>query len=662
MAKNRMPARQFLGITGNGETCAMISPNGAIHWFCIPRFDSPFVFGRLIDRKSGLFEIVPTGIHAADWRQEYRPASAVLDTTCTGPENEDLFTITDWMPWGKRELRRLITPERECVRVRMKILPTFDYRRAAHEWSSEIKDISGTECAVVTARAAGQSMSIFIPMEALAHTPEEISEKCSGDALTLDIKLDKPVEAAITYTDIPDGLPVPPEEPWEQSLDATLRYWSDWLDNGKYEGIYIEQFQRSLITMKLLTYAPTGAVLAAGTTSIPQRPGTGSNWDYRYSWVRDGAFNAFAYVEAGFPTEAKAFVDFLFSAMSTKAGEKPWQPLYRIDGNPDCSEQILEHLEGFHGDYPVRIGNLAYVQDQHDAEGAVLDALWDVYTNTCDAGFLEKHWEKTQIAANFVNGHWMETDNGIWELRGVIAHYTHSKAMCWIALDRAAGIAEVLGHADQAEKWRATADKIKEEVAVRGWNKKMRTFTFAYDIPMTDTSLLAIPLGGMFPADDRKVRSMVKRIESELVYGNLVARNIFETTPFLLTTFWLARYYILAGLPVKARAIVDSGLSTMTDLGLYCEQAVSPADVKGPEPAVVLRSAFDLFTAYDSFASFGKFVNQLYTYYTNRNTGADSKRTKANRVSKEDEKYFRGNFPQTYSHEELVRTLVRLGI
>jgi alpha,alpha-trehalase len=649
-------ANRFYGIVGNGETCALVGPAGAIDWFCFPRFDSPFVFGRIIDDASGFLDIKPKGVAFARTQQRYRPATAILDTDWLDAEGIAVMRATDWMPRGRRELRRLLTSLGGSSQAEVAVLPTFDYRRAGHEWSHRDDEIGGVRFARYTAQSGAMSIHLLIPAHAVS--PESQGIASASGALRLIVDLTYPVEIILLYAE--SGETPAPDTDTEGALSRESAFWETWLRQASYRGAYIEEFQRSLITMKLLTFAPTGAILAAGTTSLPQRPGTGSNWDYRFSWVRDGAYCTSAWVEAGFHEEAKAFLNFVFSVMDMKG--KPWQPLYKIDGDADCSETNLDHLSGFLGDPPVRIGNLAYAQIQHDLEGEVLEALWDVYENTRDIEFLKKHWEKVQRVVQWVIGHWMNEDNGIWELREVIGHYTHSKVMCWSALHRAARIADALGHWSMGDRWRETASTIRADVLDHGWNGRMGAFTLAYGMPIADTCLLALPLSGMLEPNHPRVRRMVRRFESELVFDNLVARNIFEPLPFLLVTFWMARYYIMAGHPDKAHATVERSVATMTDLDLFCEHAVSAEDVPSPDLATSFKSATELLTAHESLASFGAFTRALFNYFFYRNPGKKPKKRNKRRYTAEEARMFKGNFPQVYSHEELVRTLVRLGI
>ncbi|MEW6202281.1 MAG: glycoside hydrolase family 15 protein [bacterium] len=644
----------FYGIIGNGETCALVSHTGAIDWFCIPRFDSPFVFGRLVDNKSGTFEIKPIGNQVINWQQKYQPDAAILETECQGANGDDIFTITDWMPWGKRELRRLITPNRPEVELEIYVLPTFDYRRAEHFWTHRSRTFGGVSYENFTAKTDDQLINMLLPSAAVRL--ESGAEYDDADsALKLHIKINSPAEIILSY----DG-DSEPDTDHNAVLDKEVSFWKSWLSKSTYDGEYADEFRRSLITMKLLTYTPTGAILAAATTSLPQHPGTGSNWDYRLAWIRDGVFAAAAYLEAGFTEEAKTFIDFVFSVMNCKPCEKPWQPVYCIDGNPDCREEDLEHLSGFLGDCPVRIGNLAYAQLQHDAEGEVIEVLWDIYEHTHDLEYLKKHWDRVQTAAQYVIDNWMKEDNGIWELRRVKWHFTHSKVMCWTALDRAARIAEVLGHSSFSILWQKAADTIHSDLMRFGWNHKMRAFTLGYDMPITDTSVLAIPLTGMLEPDHPKVRTTVRRIEKELVYDNLVARNIFEPTPFPLVTYWLARYYIMAGQNEKARAIIDRTIAAMTDLKLFREHLMSGEEVPKLDFGVMLKCGVNLLTAYDSFNSLLKLFNSLYRYYRYRNPSRRKGRER--KLTPQEKHLFRGNFPQVYCHEELVRVLVRLGI
>jgi len=625
---------------------------------CIPRFDSGFVFGRLIDSKSGFFEIRPADEGVAVWRQKYVADSAVLRSECAvRGGGAPVFSVTDYMPWGRRELRRLITPGAAGAKVVLELLPTFDYRRSPHSWRRSEAVVGGDLHVLFTASAGTDSLRVYAPASAVEGGVKCAAGESACGGISLLLNVNEDVEIITVYSTSGEDA-YAPAPGGAEAVRAEVERWKRWLSVSEYDGVHEDAFRRSLITMKTLTYERSGAILAAGTTSIPQHPGSGSNWDYRFSWIRDGSYTAAAYAEAGYIDEAKAFMDYAFRVMNRAPGGKPWQPLYRIDGDPDCAEEILEHLDGFMGDRPVRIGNLAYQQNQTDLEGEVLEALWVIYEKTRDADYLAKHYESVREVASFVTRNWAGKDNGIWELRGVITHYTHSKAMCWSAMDRASRIAGVLGGEAEADAWRATADAIKRDVVRKGWKPLMGAFVFAYDCPFPDSCLLAIPLSGMFGPRHPKPVSMAKRFESEIVYDGLVARNILEPAPFLLVTYWMARYYALAGKPEKARRIIDATLEHTTDLGLFCEQALGGGDVPEPGVPIFARAAFEMLTMHNSPASLFSMAKSFYNFYTNRSMFKEN--TETPDVPPEKARMFKGNFPQVYSHEELVRTLMAL--
>jgi len=442
----------------------------------------------------------------------------------------------------------------------------------------------------------------------------------------------------------------------KDELQNEIKFWKDWISKSNYRGIYEDEFNRSLITMKLLTYEPTGAIIAAATTSIPQHPGSGSNWDYRFCWIRDGSYAASAYALAGYFEEAEKFLDFCFSIMSENT--KPFQPLYRIDGNTDCSEKILSHLKGFLGDGPVRIGNLAFEQVQNDLEGEFIDALWIFYENSKNKSILEKYWNKILKIVDWIENHWMDEDNGIWELRGVIGHYTHSKIMCWTSLNRIIKISKILEKIEYVDKWNKILEEIKKDILINGYNKKMKTFTLGYGVPINDTSTLVAILSGLIEPEHEYAINMIKRTEKELCFDNLVARNIFEPSPFHLTTFWMSRCYILMKQKDKALQIIKKSIEQATDLGLFCEQSLSAEELPKLSKKIILRAVFDLIFSHRNFREFKDFIKKMKNFYKYRNKFKE--KTKKPKLNKEQSKLFKGNFPQLYSHEELVQTLIYL--
>jgi GH15 family glucan-1,4-alpha-glucosidase len=645
-------ANSFYGLIGNGETVALVSPRGAIDWLCAPRADAPFVFGRLIDPDSGFCDVALPGADVRTWRQAYLPGTAVLETAAHGHQGERLLRVVDFMPRGRREMRRTFDPAAPGMPVHVRILPTFDYRRATHAWTRDSLLLDGKPFLRFQAHTQQQSLCVLLLEDALESAAEFPGPRACGPGLRLNIKLEAATEIILVYSDA--CAPHLPDTDAAGVLAAECAQWKTWLQGVPYTGAHRETFERSLITMKLLTYAPTGANLAAATTSIPQHPGSGSNWDYRFCWVRDGAYTASAWAHAGCAHEARTALDFFFSCMAPVG--KPWQPVYRISGDPDCSESVLRHLAGFHGDGPVRIGNLAFSQKQNDLEGEVLGALWDYYERTSDRAFLDYHWPSIFRAAEYTAAHWRDTDNGIWELRGVLGHFTHSKVMCWCALDRAARVAAVLHREDRAAAWRAAADAVRSDVLRRGWNRRMKSFTMAYGVPLCDSALLAAPLCGLVDPAGAHARDFMARVEKELTYQSLTARNIFETAPFPLVTYWLAQAHLAAGNARRAREIVDRTLRLTTDLGLFCEHVLSAQDQPKPAPDTYLRSARDLATAHESLKDAAAMLTLFRDFYKHRNTFKE--KTNTPRLTRAQKYQFRGNFPQLYSHEELVKTLV----
>jgi len=635
----------------------------------------------LIDEDSGFWSITAKNFDIDKWKQEYIKDTAILETKAFDKEDNLIFSIKDFMPWGVPEIHRNIEIFQPNLVLELYLQPTFNYRLSEHNWHMYSNGTIKTFVAESSInKNQKQEIQLILDTSKIENEIKDIKPQRNAE-LTFEIKPKNTnsLEFVLKYAEYEsikskNNFNIEAKSNMPNSgdpLQNEIKFWHDWLSISNYKGVHREEFRRSLITMKLLTYEPTGAIIAAATTSIPQHPASGSNWDYRFCWIRDGSYGASAFAEAGYYKEAEAFLDFCFLVMndndenhidnnSCNIVNKPWQPLYRINGDPDCSEKILSHLKGFMGDGPVRIGNLAAEQIQNDLEGEVLDCLWVLYRKTKSTALLEKYWSKIERVCNYVVNHWRDEDNGIWELRGVIGHYTHSKVMCWTALDRAAKIGKILGYIDKVKKWNDESKLIMKDILSNGWNQRMKAFTLGYGVPITDTSTLALPLSGMLDINSFYIVNMIKRIEKELVYEDLVARNIFETAPFPLVTFWLARIYIIRGEIQKAERIIERSLKLATNLGLFCEHAISAEDQPKPPRNVVFRAFFDLIFAYKNFKEFLKFIKKMSLFYKYRNKFKEN--TETPKLTPQQAALFKGNFPQLYSHEELVRTLILLNL
>jgi GH15 family glucan-1,4-alpha-glucosidase len=639
---------------GNGRTCALIDPRGSIDWLCLPRFDSPSVLGRLLDPLGGSFRVEPeSAAPQLAPRPAYRPDTAIIETIHANPDG-DILSITDWMPWGTAGLFRLVRGLRPGARARAILEPAFDYRRGRHRVALRQERVRGLAFTRIITSCTEHALHLWFPASAGAVRILP-GIRGHGEAhIHLDLTRPAPLWLAHTTRDEP---PAPPPEPFS-SLDAEERAWRSWLSRSSYHGPHRELFRRSLVAMRLLCYQPSGAILAAATCSLSQHPGAGAAYDYRFCWIRDGAYAASALAEAGYPDEARAFVDFAFSVMDRECGKKPWQPLYGIGGERDCAEEELWHLEGFLGDAPVRIGNLAYVQLQNDLEGEVLEALWDLYLATRDTRLLAERFDDVRRVMEYVHAHWRDPDSGLWELRGLVGHYTHSKAMCFCAADRASRMARALGREREAAAFQSLAEDIRTAVLAEGFNDRLGAFGMALGVPLLDSSVLAIPLTGLLPASDERVERTVRRIEEELTVADMVQRNPFERSLFQLVTFWLARVHALRGDGARASQIIDACARHATDLGLFFEHLLSDPETPRPRIPALARTARDLILGHGSLAAFADFSAMLWRYFRHRHPTA--RKPRRPRLGPEAARLFRGNFPQLFSHEGLVRSLLSL--
>jgi GH15 family glucan-1,4-alpha-glucosidase len=562
------------------ETCALIAPNGHVEWMCLPRPDSPSVFGALLDRAAGVFAVMPEGVTVPTQRR-YLPGSMVLETTWRTPTGwlvvHDSLSLRTWDGGDRRTdrrrppgnfvggqtLLRVVTCIDGEAEVLLNCLPLFDYGRQPGTWSYAE---GGYESAVVRADGFDHELRLTTNLQlglvqARAYARHAISE---GESLF----------AALSWG---ESAPATVEEAHAESFE-TAKHWRHWLKNGTFPDhpwrIYLE---RSALTLKGLSHAPTGAVLAAATTSLPETPGGERNWDYRFTWIRDSSFLLWGLFTLGF--EWEAFEYFSFLAETVAGGEV--QIMYGIDGEKDLTEHTLDHLSGYGGARPVRIGNGAYDQKQHDVWGMLLDSFaLHVRRNGLSRQLPRAGWD---LLAGYVEqaiDHWHEPDRGIWEVRGDPKHFTASKVLCWVALDRGTKLAEDRGDDERADRWREVADEIKAEVCERGVDDR-GVFKQHYDADALDASLLLLPIMGFLPPDDERIRATVLAIADELTHDGLVLRYRVDETDdglsgeegtFTICSFWLVSALALIGEVERSRALCERLLSFASPLQLYAEE------------------------------------------------------------------------------------------
>ena len=569
------------GFLSDCETCALVAPNGAVEWLCLPRFDSPSVFGAILDRDAGLFRLGPDSVNVPASRR-YLPGTMVLETSWGTRGGwiivRDVLLIGPWHHEDERShshrrsptdydadhaLLRLIRCVNGEVQVNLDCEPKFDYGRYAARWDY---DGPGYHCAVasvdeseITLRLATDMRIGFEGGRACARTLMK-----EGDTLF----------AALTWSEHPG--PRTYDDAYKR-LVWTAHHWQHWLDHADFpDHPWRAHLQRSALTLKGLSYAPTGALVAAATTSLPESVGGERNWDYRYTWIRDSTFMLWGLYSLGFEWEANDY--FYFLADLAEAEQGNLQIMYGVGGEAELPERTLDHLTGYEGSRPVRVGNNAYRQDQHDVWGAMLDSFY-LHTKSRDQ-LPDRIWPILVKQVETALEHWEEPDYGIWEVRGEPKHFTSSKVMCWVAADRGARLAEIRGDMEYAARWQSTADAIKADVCAPAVAER-GVFCQHYDTTALDASVLLLPLVRFLPANDPRIRSTVFAIADELSEEGLVLRYRPAETDdglgggegsFTICSFWLVSALVEIGELSRAHDLCEKLLSYASPLNLYAEE------------------------------------------------------------------------------------------
>jgi GH15 family glucan-1,4-alpha-glucosidase len=569
------------GFLSDCETTALVAPNGSVEWLCLPRMDSPSVFGAILDRDAGMFRVSPDGVDLPSARR-YIPGTMVLETSWWTPGG--WLVVTDALIMGQwhHEHERSATHRRA---------PT-DYD-ADHVFLRMIKCVTGEaqvrmECAPVFnygAEPAHWEYSGDAYHEVQAHT-DRLNHplRLSTD---MNIGLEGPLATTRTllrqgetrYVALSWSEHAPPASVQEarERMTWTCHHWQHWLDRGRFpDHPWRPYLQRSALTLKGLTFAPTGAIAAAATTSLPETPKGVRNWDYRYTWIRDTAMTLWALRAVGFDWEANDFFHFVVEVAESEDGKL--QLMYGVGGEKALPESTLDHLSGYDGASPVRVGNAAHTQHQNDVWGAIVMAI-DLYTPARHR-VNDRLWPIVQTQVENALEHWREPDQGIWEVRSGPQHFTFSKVACWAAADAGARLAD--GRDDQklAARWRTSADEIREDILANAVDER-GVFTQHYGTTALDASTLLIPLIGFLPADDPRVRNTVLAIADELTEDQLVLRYrvgetddglVGEEGAFTICSFWLVSALVLIGEQERARALCTRLLSYASPLQLYGEE------------------------------------------------------------------------------------------
>jgi alpha,alpha-trehalase len=578
--KDAFPPIASYGFLSDCHTSALVSYDGSIEWLCFPRFDSPSAFAALLDRGAGHMSLRPQGVIVPIARR-YEPGTLVIETTWVAETGwvvvKDALTIADWAPADGEGSRRQGRPETahesDCsllrtmtcidgeVEMEMECVPRFDYGAGGAKWD-------GGALGEATATADDGT-------ELLLTSDLELEIEGGAVRGTVRLKEDQTAFCALTWSD--EGLGGPRSAPEAlERIDSTEEFWREWLRDGKFpDHPWRIHLQRSALVLKGLTYTPTGAIVAAPTTSLPETPGGERNWDYRFSWIRDSTFSLWALHTLGFDHEARDFMRFIVDVCKD---HPDLQIMYGIGHERNLEEKTLDHLSGYNGAKPVRIGNGAYDQRQNDVWGSLLDSVY-VHEKALGGRAAPEGRQLIRYQIEAAIDAWPHPDQGIWESRGQPQHYVSSKLMMWVAVDRGARLARSHGFDEQAEEWEAKAEEFKAEILERGVRDGV--FRQHYDTDALDASLLLIPLFRFLRPDDPRVRATVNAIDEELTEHGLVCRYKVEETDdglqgregtFLICSFWMVSALSETGERRRARELCERLLEAAGWLDLFAEE------------------------------------------------------------------------------------------
>ncbi|WP_137991026.1 glycoside hydrolase family 15 protein [Streptomyces vilmorinianum] len=571
------------GLVGDLQTAALVSSKGVVDWFAAPRFDSPSIFAALLDHdRGGYFQLAPEHPEAS-CKQLYYPDTAILVTRFMSPDG--VGEVIDFMPpdqtrtpTDRHTLVRVVRAVRGTVDFALDCRPRFDYGRAEHQL-----ELDGAG-AVFRAPGIDAHLQATFPLER------------DGQDARGKVTLKAGETGGAVFTVCASGgeapAPLSVEEVTAQFWQVA-GFWQNWLRQSRYRGRWPEQVHRSVITLKLLTYAPTGALVAAATMGLPEQVGGERNWDYRFTWVRDGALSVRAMLDLGFVEEATAFVHWLGDRLREREGRdgEPLQTMYRVDGDPDLAEETLDHFEGYRGSAPVRIGNGAADQLQLDIYGEVLYALSQGYEIAQQASY--PGWKRLAQTLDWLAGAWDRPDEGIWETRGGRKDFTYSRLMSWVAFDHGLQLAERFRRPADVERWREARDAVFEQITERGWSEKERSFVQHYDGDVLDASLLLMPRVGFVAPKDPAWLSTLDAMDRKLVSDSLVYRYDPAASPdglrgsegtFSLCTFLYVDALARAGRLPLARYTFEKMQTYANHVGLFAEEVGPSGEQLGNFP------------------------------------------------------------------------------
>lgn len=594
------------GLIGNMHTAALVGMDGSIDWFCFPHFDSPSMFGALLDdQKGGRFKIAPT-TRAGTRRQFYWPDTNVLVTRFLSPDG--VGQIIDFMPVGVEEhepsyhrLIRRVQVLRGTMAFRVECTPAFNYARSEHKVEIGRNTVSFHSPEL----SMGLGTSAPMKQEGSGVAAEFVLQEGQEAQFVLGV-MDPGVERCVTLS----------QQEAEKLFRQTVEYWRRWLSKCTYTGRWREVVYRSALALKLLTFEPTGAIVAAPTCSLPEGIGGERNWDYRYTWLRDAAFTLYGLLRVGFTDEAAKFMQWLEARCHELNPDGSLQIMYGIDGRHTLTEESLDHLEGYRGSRPVRVGNGAYNQLQLDIYGELMDSVY-LY-NKYGTPISYDLWRHLRRLINWVCDNWERPDEGVWEVRGGQQHFVYSKLMCWVAVDRGLRLADKRSFPADRDRWQKVRDTIYEEIMSKGWNVERQAFVQRYGSDSLDAANLMLPLVFFLsPTDPRMLKTLDATNQSPekggLVSNSLVYRyNVAHTADglsgeegtFNICTFWLVEAMTRAGAVDRsrlneARLMFEQMLGYANHLGLYGEQTGHSGEALGNFPQAfthlaLISAAFNL--------------------------------------------------------------------
>jgi pentatricopeptide repeat protein len=586
----RYPDISDHGLIGDLQTAALVTSDGTIDFFCCPRFDSPSVFCSLLDaEKGGYFRISPVADSYVS-KQLYFPNTAMLITRFMTPDGVgevlDFMPVIEGKPTDRHRLVRYLRVARGTMKFQVEVQPRFDYGRAKHT-------VEVTDSGAVFRTAGGLELTVHTT--ALKGAEDRAAVERAGDGLRGTITMREGESGHGVILESMGGQPraIKPAE-LQKLADDTAAFWKGWLARSTYTGRWREMVTRSAMTLKLMTYQPTGAPVAAATLGLPEQAGGERNWDYRFTWIRDGSLTMHALANLGYLDEAEGFGVWLRDRITESAGSNgngPVKIMYRVDGSSDLTEEILDHFEGWRGSRPVRIGNGAADQLQLDIYGEAMDAIY----KGDQAGLPIAHqgWQALTGVMDWVAGNWDQPDEGIWETRGGKQDFTYGRFQCWVALDRAIKMAERNGRPANVVKWAAERDRLYNQIMSRGWNDKVKAFTQHYNTDVLDSSLLLMPIEGFVSPVDPLWLSTLDGMKQQLVSDSLVYRYNPAASPdglhggegtFSLCTFLYVDALARAGRLDEAILVFEKMFTYGNHLGLFSEEIDSTGGQLGNFP------------------------------------------------------------------------------